>query len=199
MKDLSFPDAIRYIFSPAIAYFYLLISDRAIAKNLLNSLAPLEIGFALIVLGVVVYLLYRPLIYNLIITRIQDRFRLKTDNYRTFLKKRYTIGTHEACLLWDQIKEEYLKDRYSADMRTFASGVHLLYLSGTVALPFLIWRLSIKDWLSSLLFVGVAAVCLTAAFLSDRYYEDVEMRLLRSLENSQLDLFANQVLGRRQT
>lgn len=193
MKDLSLSNAFRYMFSGVLAYFYLYIYDVSIAKQAL-AFSGIGITILLIVIGSVIYLLYRPLFYDMIIIRLQDRCRLNSDNYRTFLKKRYDIGTYESSLLWSQIRDKYFKNRYSEFMRITASGIHLIYIAGIIAIPFSIWGFMISDFKLSLIFLGIASIFLFGAFLNDRNYEDTELRFLYSLDDDELDLFVSKML-----
>ena len=194
LKDLSLSNAFRYMFSPVIAYFYLYICNASLAKQVIASLGILGITISFLVLGSVIYLLYRPFVYNIIILRLQDICRLKSNNYRTFLKKRYSIGTYEAMLLWVQIRDKYFKDCYSEMMKITASGIHLSYLAGIIAIPFTIWRFMVSDFKPALLFLVITSIFLLGAFLYDRYYEDTELRFLYSLNDNKLDLFASKML-----
>ena len=125
MNGLSLSNAFRYMFPAVVAYIYLYMGDASLFEQVFSSLG--IIGS--LAIGSVMYLLYRYLFYDIVIIRIHDKCRRGTDdNYRTYLKKRYSIGTHEAMLLWVQIREKYFKDHYSENMEKDASGIHFMYI-----------------------------------------------------------------------
>ena len=192
-ENLSLSNVLRYIGPIVIVYIYLYICDAPMAKQAAASLGVTE-TISLIILGSVIYILYKSIFYNLIILRLQDICRLRTDNYRTFLKKRYDIGTYEAMHLWIQIREKYFKDRYYGRMLIPTSEIHLLYIMGIAAIPFSTWRFRINDFELSLLFLVIAPICFLVAFIYDRQYENMELRFLRSLDDNEMDLFASKML-----
>ena len=85
MEDLSLANAMRYMFPGVVIYSYLYVSDSSVIKGLNDSFGTFGTTISLVVLGSIIYLIYRPLFYDGIIVRLQDKFRLNSDNYRTFL------------------------------------------------------------------------------------------------------------------
>lgn len=194
MNGLSLSNAFRYMFPAVVAYIYLYMGDASLFEQVFSSLG--IIGS--LAIGSVMYLLYRYLFYDIVIIRIHDKCRHGTDdNYRTYLKKRYSIGTHEAMLLWVQIREKYFKDHYSENMEKDASGIHLMYIIGIIATPFTIWKLLISDFGLAFIFLIITIICLMAAFFRDRTYEDTELRFIYSLDDDELDSFASKMLYNR--
>lgn len=196
MNGLSLSNAFRYMFPAVVAYSYLYIGDASLFEQVFASLGIIGITTSLAI-GSVMYLLYRSFFYDIVIIRIHDKCRRKTDNYRTYLKKRYSIGTHEAMLLWVQIREKYFKDHYSENMEKDASGIHFMYIIGIIAIPFTIWKLIISDFGLALIFLVITLICLVGAFLRDRTYEDTELRYIYSLDDDELDSFASKMLYNR--
>ena len=197
MNGLSLSNAFRYMFSAIVACGYLYIGDASLFKQVFDSLGIIGSTTSLLVIGSVIYLLYRPLFYDIVILRLQDKCRLESDNYRTFLKKRYRISTHEAMLLWVQIRNKYFKDHYSENMENDASGIHFMYIIGIMAIPFTIWKLIIGDFGLTLIFLVITSICLMSAFLRDRTYENTELRFIYSLNDDELDSFASKMLYNR--
>lgn len=163
---------------------------------MIASLGIMPVIVGLLAVGTAFHLLYRFVVYYRIIEPLQDLCRRKSHNYRTFLKKRYKIGTHEATLLWLQIRDEYFKDRYS-EMKIYASGIHLIYFAGLSAIPFYIWRFAVSDLKLALFFLAMSLILLVGGFLGDRHYEDRELRFLYSLDINELDSFASKVLRKK--
>jgi len=166
MKDFSLSTALRYIFPSLVAYSYLYMCDATLAKQIFDTLGILG-TISLVFLGSVIYLLYRP-IFDTFIQRLQDKFRHNSDNYRTYLKKRYShynISSREAQLLYMMIRDKYLKDNYSQMMRETASGIHLLYLAGIIAVPFFIWQLMGSHFAVPLFFLLITLIiCFVGGF-----------------------------------
>jgi len=183
-----------------VAFSYLYISNPSFIKELAESLGTLLsiIGIiSFVFLGSVIYLVYRALLYNMLILHIQDFFRRKPGNYRTYLKQHYGIGTHEAQQLWLQIKGKYFKDCYSQPMKEIASGIHLIYLAGFIAIPFAFWNLTYSSFTLKWPFLVIALIFLLGAFFLDRSYEDIEVRFLYSLDDTErndLHLFVTRIL-----
>ena len=165
-------NAIRYMFPGAITYAYIYMSDSSVIKGLNDSLGTLGTPISLVVLGSIIYLIYRPLFYDGIITCLQDKFRFNSDNYRTYLKKRYNLNTNLAKRLFIKIRDKYLKDYYSEDMKIQASGVHFIYIAGIIAIPFSIWRGVVYDYRLAVIFFSFASILILCGFLSDRFYEE---------------------------
>lgn len=187
MEDSSLANAMRYMFPGVVTYSYLYVSDSSVIKGLNDSFGTFETTISLVVLGSIIYLIYRPLFYDGIIVRLQDKFRLNSDNYRTFLKKRYNLNTYMAKRFFIKIRDKYLKDHYSEDMKILASGIHFIYIAGIVAMPFAIWRGMAYDYNLAVIFFLFALLFMLSGFLLDRYYEDRELDLLLDLGNAKLD------------
>ncbi len=214
MKNLSLANALRYMFPSMVvlSYFYILYKcDQSLVKQFTTDFEPFKslsviwlISF--IFLGSILYFLYRPL-YNAIALRLHDSHlcRHNSDNYRTYLKKRYEndnykIGTPEATQLWIQIRDKYLKDRYTQEMKEAASGIHLIYLAGFIALLFAIWMGIAHKYIICGSFLGIMVICFLSAFFLDRVYEGIEVGFLYSLGDNQrndLDSFVRRILQNR--
>lgn len=187
MKDLSLANAMRYMFPGVVIYFYLYVCDSSFLKGLNDSIGFLGTMVPLVVLGSIIYLVYRPLFYEGIIIRLQDIFRLNSNNYRTFLKKRYNLNTYQAKRLFIKIRDKYLKDHYSEDTKIIGSGIHFIYIAGIIAMPFIIWSIAVNDCKLALSFFLFALVLMLSGFLLDRQYEDRELDSLLDLGDDKLD------------
>lgn len=189
MEDLSLANAMRYMFPGVVTYSYFYVSDSSVIKGLNDSFGTFGTTISSVVLGSIIYLIYRSLFYDMIIVRLQDKFRLRlnSDNYRTFLKKRYNLNTYMAQHFFIKIRDKYLKDHYSEDMKIHASGIHFIYIAGIVAIPFAIWRGMAYDYNLAITFFLFASILMSSGFLLDMYYEDRELDLLRDLGNAKLD------------
>lgn len=84
MNSLSLSNLFRYMFSAVVAYVYLYIGDASLFEQVFASLGIIGITTSLLVIGSIIYLLYRPFFYDIVILRLQDKCRLESDNYRTF-------------------------------------------------------------------------------------------------------------------
>jgi len=159
--------------------------------NLSKALGVLGFPLILIAVGTLLYLVYRPFIYDAVIIHLQDWARLRSNNYRTFLKTRYRITATEAIVLWRLIREERFKEKYGT-LQTMASGVHLLYLVGVLALPFGIWNLTSDRTALGCSLIGLSIIFLTGAFLQDKHYESLELYFLKTIPMQELDAIVEQ-------
>lgn len=164
LGDLSFSILLRF-FSPLIIYFYIYISNPSQATSWITDLVDklvylgnIEKGSSLllgsciflifilsIVVGSIIFLIYRNLCYELIIRPGQDilRYCRKSENQRTRIRKlcKNKITKTQSMLIWHQIKIKYLEEHYPEMMEIYGSNIHLLYLSGFIAISFYIFSL----------------------------------------------------------
>lgn len=192
MKDLSLADAFRYMFSGVIFYIYLYVHDSSIADKISKPIGLIGVVIFLLVVGSLIYFVYRALIYNFIIIRIQDLLRFRTDNYRTYLKKQYRLETREAMQLFYLIGDNFFRDKYTR-LKMTAGGIHLLYIGGILGIPFSILNMVEHHSVQILLFSFGSFFFLLGGFLLDRNYEDLELKFLLSLDEKELDSFVNKI------
>ncbi len=192
MKDLSLADAFRYMFSGVIFYIYLYIHDSSITDEIPKPIGQIGVVILLLVVGSLIYFVYRALIYNIIIIRIQDLLRFRTNNYRTYLKKQYRLNTREAMQLFYLIGDKFFKEKYTG-LKVTAGGIHLLYICGILGIPFCILNMFQHHSFQIFLFSFGSLFFLLGGFLLDRNYEDLELNFLRSLDKKELDSFVNKI------
>ena len=185
MPQISLTEALRYFFAPFVLFLYLVVYDSSLAARLQTKFGAVGV-IAFLVAGSVLYFLYRLLIYDVLILWLYDVFRNET--YRRYLGKRYGICSGKYWLPMCTVRARKLfiqidipKDRFNGEsLRIAAAGIHLLYQSGLIAIPFIILA-SQEDALSFLFFGTLGLVlCVTGAF-ADMDYEDQELILLKSL------------------
>jgi hypothetical protein len=61
-------------------------------------------------------------------------------------------------------------------------------MTGLLTIPFVVWQFAVQNIDRAVLLFGVGATALIAAFLNDRYYEDREFQLLKSLSKTDIDI-----------
>jgi hypothetical protein len=144
-------------------------------------------------------------VYNPLIPRIQDHYSRKSDNCRTYLIKKfsseYLIKTKEAQFLYHEIKREL--GSYSEEMQVVASCIHLLYMAGlsgilSSVIVAIIWL--VVDTGNYYIVLGIfmtGCIFLIAGFFSDRYYETVELGIIKCFDAHKLDSIANSLLAKR--
>lgn len=219
--EISFSILLRFS-SPVIIsfYFYLfnirdpiqahwwIILKSSLSKvwgNLAN-LAELESSSALIgsiiflifisslFLGSIIFTIYRNLCYELIIYQFQDwvRWRLKRENYRTYLQKSlrnyktpYEINSKQSMLLWSQIRQKFLGGYYNEMLGIYASNIHMLYLAGFIAIPFTLFAFFSGYKVTTILFLIIFFLFSGIGFWADWNYEDMELAALCSIDNKQ--------------
>lgn len=203
---LSF--VIRYLFPGLVILLYYQLYTNESADKLYEAFtSPGKLVlFALV--GFFLYLVYRPFVYNPFVPRIQDHYRRKSDNYRTYLVKKfspqYHIETKEAQFLYHEIKRSI--GPYSEEMQVVASCIHLLYISGLsgilgsiiVAIIWLVVNTGNYYIVLSIFITGW--ILLFAGFFSDKYYETVELGIIKRFDADnpdKLNSIANSLLAKR--
>ena len=181
MPSLSLADALRYFFAPCVLVFYLTVYDAELAANLQQRFGTIG-TIAFLVAGSVFYFLYRYLLYDCLILWLHDW--LRTQTYRRYLGERYSlcngrvwcpVCTLRALRLYHQVQFPNQKARSdTASVR--ASGVHLLYQAGLLAIPFILFA---KSGSQLMLFVSMALILFLAAVRADASYEEEELLHLK--------------------
>ncbi len=223
MAELSFRNAIRYLFAGVIAWGYLAILDLelVVSQITLLFLHTGDIGGTAILTvtttvgGTLIYFLYRTLIYELIIYSMQDNIRrcFGDDNYRTDLMERYGISTREANTLASLFEQELLKERSEGRGLSY-SGTHLLYITAALGwfvilltteqagIAYLLRSISIdlivfplSKWaLSKFTLILIATILFSfVGFLKDWNDESYERLLFLSIPQIKRDILANDV------
>lgn len=200
---LSF--VIRYLFPGLVILLYYHLYDKG-ADEIFTAFSSQGKLILFSLTGVILYIVYRPLVYNPLIPRIQDFWRRKSDNYRTYLVKKYKpeyqIETKEAQFLYHEIKR--LIDRpYSEEMLVSASCIHLLYMAGLSGIlssivVAIIWLVgNAGNWwiLLGIFFAG--CILLIAGFFSDKYYETIELGIIKHFNDDEMNTIADRLLIKR--
>jgi hypothetical protein len=189
LSDLSLADGLRFVFSGVIAYLYLYLLTPSTAQEFALTAGTLGFPLVLAVVGSAIYFLYRPLVYDPLIERVQSRFLRGRPNYRQFLVAEYCISFSEAGLLWTQIRDLHLVGRYKT-LRVQAAGIHMTYLAGLLALPFVITAAARGETCKAGLFLTIALVSGIAGFLNDASFEEIECSMLKSVARENRDTVA---------
>jgi hypothetical protein len=190
VEKLSLSAALRFLLSGAVAFSFLYACDPVAAGELLESAGTIGATLIVLVAGSVIYLFYRPLVYDTLLVRVQDALRRKSDNYRTFLKKNYDLSTSAAQLAWFELRDRHFIKRYE-HIHATASGIHLLYISAVLGIAFGVWQTAIQRPRHGLALLGFSAAAFAAGFLLDRDYENRELGLLKSLPRQEVDCVAS--------
>ena len=181
MPGLTLADALRYFFAPFVLVFYLTIYDAELTTTLQQKLGTVGV-VAFLVAGSVIYFLYRYLLYDWLILWLHDN--LRTQTYRRYLGERYAFChgktwcpacTVRALRLYHQVQNPDAKAR-SETAPVRASGIHLLYQGGLIAIPFIPFS---KSALQLMIFVSAALFLLLGAVLADKNYEEEELLQLK--------------------
>jgi hypothetical protein len=196
MEKITTQDALRYVMTGFALLLFLFVWDPEATENLINKLGPVGIVACAISIGALIYVIYRALVYNIMIVWLQDKFRSKKNpNYRTFLKEKYNLNTtEEARQLYVYLRDKHFRDRAPTVRTTFA-GIHYAYMVGligivfTAAAPFFCRGQLIK------LYLPFSLVTLFAAFIFDRRGETDEYLALLSLEGTIMDNDKERLLG----
>jgi hypothetical protein len=90
--EFNFVDAVRYVFAGVIAFCYYAIINPPSAATIANSLGTVGLPLVLAVLGSLIYFVYRPLLYDLVIQQIHSMVRGRKSNYCKLLKSQFVAG-----------------------------------------------------------------------------------------------------------
>src|SRR5205085_6026438 len=141
MKDLSLAEAIRFLYPGVIFFVYLYFVYPAGAKEFVSTTGTIGFPLILFVSGSIIYFLYRAILYDRLIERLHILYRRKRQSARQFLMLEYGINFSDACLLWKVIRDTYLGSS-SVSRMNHSAGLHMMYLLGLLAIPFLIITLT---------------------------------------------------------
>src|SRR5258705_7236482 len=127
MKDLSLAEAIRFL-SPGVIFFvYLYFVYPAAAKEFVSATGTIGFPLILMVIGSIIYFLYRAILYDRFIERLHMLYTRNRQTARQFLMSEYGINFSEACLLWKVMRDTHLS-RSSGSRMNHSAGLHLMYL-----------------------------------------------------------------------
>lgn len=192
MEKLTLGEALRYL---VVGYVMLAVGYVCCPQEvsqLYTTLGAAGAPVAALVAGSLVYVFYRPVLYNLLLFYVIDC--MHQDNIRKLLMDRYGIGSRlQAELLWNVIQSEALKEKLPPLLLTSA-GIHLLYMTSIVTLAGALFIL-FKDGLSSQ-FAFLFVVCMAvggAAIASDYQIERQESLLFTLVDEACMDNIAAKV------
>jgi hypothetical protein len=198
INKFSFSDILRYVFPSFVLFACFYFQDSWLTIYRFKQIGIFGI-IVFVFVGSLLYLLYRAFFYNYIIMNLQDWFRSKSDNYRTYFKTRYSnchLTTLEAQDLWILVKPRFFSEQYSQTMIEGASGVHLLYCSSIIVMFFGICNIFVH-WKLGMVFFGIFIVVFLITFFFDKNYETIEYGFLCSLnevKKEQLEIHIDQTL-----
>ncbi len=177
---------IRYAGATAILICYLLIffyqDTQSLVETLNVDIPKAVISLVLIsMIGLVIYWVYRFIIFDFLIVWIRDCIFKNT--YRNFLKSRYDLGggrysmraTREAHLLFYSIQIMELKSDY---LRAQATGIHLLYIAGILALIFFVVTLGQGNHAKSIIF-GLLSILFVVGLIGNQFQETQELHIIK--------------------
>jgi hypothetical protein len=184
MNKLTLNDILRYVAIGYVISAVMYYCERSWVVELFTVLGVAGFTVAAFVLGSLVYLIYRPLIYNLILFFIVDR--LYSLSIRRTLMQRYTVASHfEADALWKTLQNNSRIKAQLPPIELGSSGIHFLYMTAVVTFLGAIYitfgtGFTTPVWVMLL----VALACATAAVTSDIFVEK-QVKLLFTMMGQQ--------------
>jgi hypothetical protein len=133
MPSISLSESMRFLFPGVVLYLYLYIIFPIQSANFAQSVGVIEFPLILIVLGSLIYFVYRTIIYDPIIERILCKWNPLGSSYRKLLKDRYGISTDQATRLFILIRDNLLLEKYK-NISMEAAGIHMLYIAGILGI-----------------------------------------------------------------
>ena len=196
MPTATLQDALRYLMIGVAIFVHYYFWDQEGLSNLITTLGATGIVLSCLAIGSLTYILYRGLIYNALITLIQDLFRIsRKDNYRTYLKQLCNLSrSDDSRQLYVYIKDKHLSKRFDNFTAAF-SGIHYAYMVGIASLTF--GSLSIicgKTQLIFPYFMSCAAI-LVGTFFAHRRLETDEYLVLRSVSEEKIKEAKRELFG----
>ncbi len=203
MDKLSLPQIFRHLlmgFIWMVGYyiccatntkaFFSALSEAKIPDSVLATGIPI----LALVIGTLTFLIYRSLIYGLIILKLVDKYR--PDNVRNFLKEKYKIsGWYKADALWKVIREKKLSEQ-TKNVDLGSAGRHLLFMFALAVFVFSICLFIDDGWvLKSWLSLGLSFIFAAVAIGSDSQMQTIEFYLLKSIEPVELDKLVATILN----
>jgi len=188
MQNWNISDALRYISIGYVSIGLLYVSDKGKAVELLENFGIIGISVFAFVIGSLIYIIYKPLIFHRIILPLQDIARKNTENCRTCFKKQYNLNTIQAMQFWFIIRGEF-KTQHSF-LEKEASLIHLAYMSSFISLFFAIWKFIDHHYDLAWIILIIGVLFGISAFLSHEFMEDFEYKLLCSFGSEKIEIIA---------
>jgi hypothetical protein len=192
MKDpnMSTSDAIRFTVTGLVLTGLLYVVSPDIVNSLIEKGAVVLAMFAFAA-GTILYFIYRSLLYEPFLTRLQDCCRrARNPNYRMRFRATFGCRTNRA-----ELFRLYIRSRRALpELSKYASGAHMLYLSSFLFFAFAVWSCIDGDTKTPCiipLFLG-GCILFASAFLQDRHTENLETRILRTIPDDELAGLWNQ-------
>jgi hypothetical protein len=194
MKELTFVEALRYVFSGVIAFAFYAFLDPVAATAMSKTLGPIGLPLVLAVGGTLIYFVYRPLLYNLIIHPLHGVLRGTRSNHLKLMQKQYSHGSRalsrlDAISLFRQLVATHLRpehDRLAAD----TAGTHMTYMAGLLAVGFAVVAHSQGDLPARTQFAWGGIILLVCGCLMDWRLERMETDMVLQLGTEKRDQVA---------
>ncbi|MFQ5801642.1 MAG: hypothetical protein ACE5JQ_01940 [Candidatus Methylomirabilales bacterium] len=186
MEKLSLESALRYLVVGYVilGVFYVCRPDDT--GRLYGTLGSVGIPVAAFVAGSLVYLIYRPVLYNALLFHVIDR--IHKGNVRQLLMNRYEITSRfEAELLWKVIQSESVKEKLSP-LLLASAGIHLLYMTSLVTVTGAVFLFFDTGFSPRSIYLLVLAILMdSSAVISDYQMEKQESLLFTLIGKSDID------------
>lgn len=149
---------------------------------------------ALLFVGVILHHIYC-LIYAVLFTKIQDIFRTKSDSYRTYLMKSYSLNRKEVIILFRYIRDKYFRNIYTEKLEIYAAVIHLFYFTTIVSFVFFVVSFFVQLELKSYWYCLSAGIELFIGFALDRKYEEHELSFVKNVDDKQMKKAIKHLFG----
>lgn len=170
LENLDINEILRFVVTGLSVYFVFSMSNIKI--DFIET--DFEKVILIVMFGIVVYFLYRSMLYPLILQLLD---KMNTKNVRYFLKSKFDISKwDEANDLWHIICKTV--DNLEVDrLRTWSHSIHMLFILCIVSFVRLIINIIIKDCTNVLIFLGLSLLFLLSSISSDL---SLEKRIYRN-------------------
>jgi hypothetical protein len=211
--SVSIAEAVRYLLAGVLIWVYWDVCDHSSAEQFLWGKDFWILGAMALATGTLAYIVYRALLYNCLITWLQDVFRCnwfspawfrrkwfqplvfrrQTPNFRTYLKDQYPGLTHRDAILL-QVAVRDSPDSRQASVPVEFALAHFGYMAGILAILVPSWFKWVLQCPIDLWLLRVGCAVLICTFLFERRAETDEFARLRQVDDIEV---ARRLLGRR--
>lgn len=191
MSGLKLAEILRYLATGIVVFATAYACFPDSTSKLLHDFGTIGGPIVVFVIGSIAFLMYRTLLYHLILFYILDN--LNKQNVRSQLISRYNIeGKYEAEIAWRGISSNVLeKDAAVLDLPS--SEVHLLYVTCVFTFVCSVFMFSFQlpssfdTFINAIIMISLSGLSGIGALLYDYRVEKMESMVLKMTDIKKLD------------
>lgn len=184
MAGLKLAEIIRYLATGILIFLIFYLCSPTTVSKIMADFGSVTGPLIVFVSGTIFFLVYRTLLYNLILFQILDR--INSSNVRGQLKEKYNIrGKYEAEIIWKSISRVVMEQDNSI-LALPSSEVHLLYVTsiltvvGAIILGVTEFQSIYDSWQVLVALVSISFLTGAGALFYDYRIEKIEGFVLQA-------------------